>query len=214
MKIDKDTKLYASFSKKAGNFGCMVHNQSFDYYGLNCIYKSFSVNCIKDALLSMRVLDIKGAGISMPFKSKCIDYLDEISTDASTIGAVNTILNNSGKLVGYNTDYLSAVMKLKNYKHDLVIILGKGGYAKSVAFAANALSKNFEFVTRDSWSKLDQLRNHLIFNCTPVENISLHISNIFIDSLISTSSGKELSLIQANKQFNLYTGLNFPEHIK
>ena len=66
--IDKDTEIYCSFAEKAGNTGCQMMNTAFFYYGLNKIYKSFSVNNIEEAVNSVRTLNIKGFAITMPYK--------------------------------------------------------------------------------------------------------------------------------------------------
>ena len=66
--INKDTKLYGSFSIKAGNNGCKTFNACFDHYEMNAIYKSFSVTDIKDAVLSAKTLGFSGFAVSMPFK--------------------------------------------------------------------------------------------------------------------------------------------------
>ena len=60
MKINQDTLLYGSFAQKAGSKGCKLFNTCFDYYQLNAIYKSFSVDNIKQAVEAARTLDIKG----------------------------------------------------------------------------------------------------------------------------------------------------------
>ena len=65
--INKDTEIYCSFAKTAGNTGCQMMNTAFYYYGLNKIYKSFSVKSIRDAVHSVLILDIKGFAVSMPF---------------------------------------------------------------------------------------------------------------------------------------------------
>ena len=75
--INKDTKIYCSFAKEAGNVGCQVFNSAFNYYGLDSIYKSFSINNIKSAVDSVRTLDIKGFAVTMPFKIEVIDYFSD-----------------------------------------------------------------------------------------------------------------------------------------
>ena len=56
--MDKDTEIYCSFAEKAGNTGCRMMNTAFYFYGLNKIYKSFSVDNIEKAVDSVRTLDI------------------------------------------------------------------------------------------------------------------------------------------------------------
>ena len=75
--INKDTEIYCSFAEKAGNTGCQMMNSAFYYYGLNKIYKSFSVSNIEDAVYSVRTLGIKGFAITMPYKVEGLKYVDE-----------------------------------------------------------------------------------------------------------------------------------------
>ena len=77
--INKDTKIYCSFAKEAGNVGCKVFNSAFNYYGLDAIYKSFSINDIKSAVDAVRTLDIKGFAVSMPYKYKVLDFVYNVA---------------------------------------------------------------------------------------------------------------------------------------
>ena len=72
--INKDTEIYCSFAKEAGNTGCQMMNTAFYYYGLNKIYKSFSVDSIEDAVHSVKTLGIKGFAITMPYKIDVLNY--------------------------------------------------------------------------------------------------------------------------------------------
>tara|TARA_R110002096_G_scaffold407695_1_gene606369 strand:- start:449 stop:856 length:408 start_codon:yes stop_codon:yes gene_type:complete len=110
--INKETEIYCSFAKSSGNVGCQIMNTAFYYYGLNKIYKSFSVANIKDAVLSARYLNFSGFAITMPFKEEVLDYVDAMSEEVSWIGAANTVVNNSGKFEAYNTDYMAAIKYL------------------------------------------------------------------------------------------------------
>ena len=69
--IDKDTEIYCSFAEMAGNTGCQMMNTAFHYYGLNKIYKSFSVNSIRDAVASVLTLNIKGFAITLSIGILC-----------------------------------------------------------------------------------------------------------------------------------------------
>ena len=87
--INKDTEIYCSFAKKAGNTGCQMMNTAFYYYGLNKIYKSFSVDNIEDAVNSVRTLGIKGFAITMPYKIEVLNYVDVTDAAVSQIGAAS-----------------------------------------------------------------------------------------------------------------------------
>jgi len=208
--INKDTEIYCSFAKIAGNTGCQMMNSAFYYHGLNKIYKSFSVDNIEDAVNSVKTLNIKAFAITMPYKVEVLDYVDEMTDEVKGIGATNTIMNNDGVLKAYNTDYLSAQEILVDCVGKDLYILGSGGYSKAVKAAAESLNIKYEFITRNDWNEIDDIKDSVIYNCTPVENIKVDESNKFIDCIVTTETGKRLANIQASHQFKLYTGLEFP----
>ena len=211
--INKDTEIYCSFAETAGNTGCQMMNSAFYYYGLNKIYKSFSVSNIEDAVKSVKTLDIKGFAITMPYKTQvfeCMGVQDFCADNVVEIGAINTMLNDGGILTAYNTDYLAAKTVLSRYEGIDLYILGDGGYSWAVQYASKSLGYNPIVVTRENWDIIDNIQsNSITYNCTPVENISVK-SLYFIDCIVTTESGKELATLQASHQFKLYTGLDFP----
>ena len=98
MLINKDTKIYCSFSSNPGNNGCKFFNNKFQSHNINAIYKSFYSNNIKNSINAVKSLDIKGFAISMPFKVEVLNYVDEVSKEVKYIGAANTVINNNGYL--------------------------------------------------------------------------------------------------------------------
>ena len=214
--INKDTEIYCSFAQKAGNTGCQMMNSAFYYHRLNKIYKSFSIDNIGLAVEAVKTLNIKGFAITMPYKKQVLEHVDSMEDYVKEIGASNTVINKNGKLHAYNTDYLAALEYLsyynnKSYKDwNEFFILGNGGYAAAVKAAANKLNMKFTSITRDNWSKLNNISSSLIYNCTPVENLQLDPSNIFIDCIVTTDTGHKLATMQASHQYTLYTGLKFP----
>ena len=215
--VNKDTEIYCSFARQAGNTGCQMMNSAFYYYGLNKIYKSFSVDSIEKAVQAVRVLNIKGFAITMPYKIEVLQYVDDVPPFISDIGAANTVINTDGVLKAYNTDYNAAQTVLqRRLGHELTStpgslhILGNGGYAQAVKCAAKSIGYNPITVTRNNWADIKNIRNSIIYNCTPVEKIDTHSSNDFIDCIVTTKTGRELATIQASHQFKLYTDLKFP----
>jgi shikimate dehydrogenase len=102
--ISRETKLCMSLAARPGNFGTRFQNHLYGELGLDYIYKAFTTNDLSAAIQGSRVLGIRGCAISMPFKEACISMLDELDSSAAAIGSVNTIVNNEGRLHGYNTD--------------------------------------------------------------------------------------------------------------
>jgi len=93
---------------------------------------------LEKAMLGMKVLGIYGMNVTMPHKIGVIKYLDELDESARNVGAVNTILNRDGHLIGYNTDGIGALKALKAIDRDLikrkVVIIGAGGASRAISF--------------------------------------------------------------------------------
>lgn len=119
-----------------------MHNAMFEKLNLNYRYLAFEVEepQLKAAINGMKALGIRGFNVTIPYKVKVMDFLDEISEQAMEIGAVNTVVNQQGKLIGYNTDgegYVRSLLEetgidLNNKK---ILILGAGGAAKAIAYS-------------------------------------------------------------------------------
>ena len=210
--VNKDTEIYCSFAKTAGNTGCQMMNTAFHWYGLNKIYKSFSVDNIEDAVNSVRTLGIKGFAITMPYKEEVLKYVDTTDTAVSQIGAANTVINEDGILSAYNTDSYAAMAYLDLYDNRKPLyVIGNGGYAKAVKWAAKGSRFDVKNITRDNWDELFDIKDSIVYNCTPVDITDwIDKSNDFINCLVTTQTGIDLASLQASKQFELYTGLEFP----
>jgi shikimate dehydrogenase len=120
----------------------VIHNAAFNELGLNLVYVAFNVGVteLKDAILGAKTLGIHGLNITMPHKHSVMNYLDKINMTAKNIGAVNTILNKNGILIGYNTDGAGAMLALKENgictEEKKLVLLGAGGAAKAIAYQA------------------------------------------------------------------------------
>src|SRR3989338_9726500 len=136
----------------------------------------------------MRALGIKGMGVTIPHKRAVMTFLDEIDEGAKSIGAVNTIINEGGRLLGSNTDYKAAIRALKeatDIKGKKVILLGAGGAARGVLYGlqqegaetlllnrtkehAEKLAKEFgaDFGDLSQLSKISE--SDIVINTTPI----------------------------------------------
>ena len=136
--IGRDTRLCMSLSAKPGNAGSKLHNFLYDLYGLDYIYKSFSTTDLAAAVGGIRALNIRGCAISMPFKEAVIPMLDALEESARVIDSVNTIVNDDGRLTGYNTDYVAVRDLIERRGLDTsapFLLRGSGGMAKAVVAA-------------------------------------------------------------------------------
>mgnify|MGYP005827611067 CR=1 FL=1 len=217
MRINKNTQICISIAKQAGNFGTTLHNRAFQTTGVNFVYKACSVDDLENAILGIRALGIRGAGITMPYKTAALNHVDIVDETAKAVGATNTITNTNGVLCAYNTDVYSTGIVLSEHNSDRVLyVLGNGGFASAVKFSATKLGfKSVHTITRREWHELSNIRDSIVFNCTPVHDIQHVIdqSNIFLDCLTNTTNGARMAILQATLQFELYTGVKFPFEI-
>jgi shikimate dehydrogenase len=197
--IDKDTKIYCSFSSNPGNNGCVYFNTKFQQNGINAIYKSFYSDNIQKSIEAIKTLNFSGFAVSMPFKVEVLKYVDEIDLAAQEIGAANTIINVKGYLKAYNTDWVG-VSKFLLDKPKSLIILGNGGFSKAVQYACKSLNIDYQIITRNNWDKIPNLEGN-IFNATPID---VNIKGNFIDGRPFTPTGKIIAELQAEEQFKLY----------
>jgi shikimate dehydrogenase len=211
MKINKDTKIYGSFSNNPGNNGCVTFNDAFEKYNINAIYKSFYSTDAEKLIISVKHLNFSGFALSMPLKIEIMKYLDEIDIAALEIGAVNTVINKNNKLIGYNTDWLGvtkffeAEMNKINWNEKKLTILGNGGFSKAIQYACKKLNINYDIIVRENWNKIAELTN-VIFNATPV---NVQTKGFLIDGRPFTETGKYIASLQAKEQFYLYTGIKY-----
>lgn len=197
--INKDTKIYCSFSSNPGNNGCVYFNTKFQQNNINALYKSFYSDNIQKSIEAVKTLDISGFAISMPFKIEVLKYVDEIDLAAQEIGAANTIINKGGYLKAYNTDWMG-VRKFLLDSPKFLIILGNGGFSKAVQYACNSLNINYQVITRNNWSEIPNLEGN-IFNATPID---VQVKGNLIDGRPFTPTGKLIAELQAEEQFKLY----------
>ncbi len=133
--IGPATRLCMSLAARPGTFGSRFHNHLYAALGLDYVYKAFTTTDLAGAITGIRALGIRGCAVSMPFKEAVIPMLDGLRDSAAAIDSVNTIVNDDGTLLGYNTDY-SAVRTLIVPLPRLPFMLrGSGGMAKAVATA-------------------------------------------------------------------------------
>ncbi|WP_375196332.1 shikimate 5-dehydrogenase [Sphingobium sp.] len=135
--IGRDTRLCMSLSGRPGNAGSRLHNRLYEILGLDYVYKSFSTTDLPAAIGGIRALGIRGSAISMPFKEAVIPLIDALEQSARVIDSVNTIVNDGGRLSGYNTDYVAVRDLLEQRVASPLpfLLRGSGGMAKAVVAA-------------------------------------------------------------------------------
>lgn len=164
--ITGNTRVVALLgSPVAHSLSPLIHNASFAHAGLDAIYTTFDVSSAGAgaAIDGIRALGLAGANVTMPLKGAVIPHLDELTPEAELMGAVNTIVNDSGRLIGHNTDGAGALRAASEAGFDVVgkkvTIIGTGGAGSAIytqaAFAGASSISIFKMRT-DGFSETER----------------------------------------------------------
>jgi shikimate dehydrogenase len=144
-----------------------IQNYALEEMGIDCIYLAFDVvsENLRSSVNSVLTLSLKGINVTLPHKEKIIKYLDELSEEASIIGAVNTVVNDHGKLIGYNTDANGVLETLLPFKDKIsgtkVTVIGAGGSARAVIYTLLRYFKPEEInIINRTHQRADTLMNY------------------------------------------------------
>ena len=142
-----------------------MYNYWFDKFGIEYAYLAFdiSIDKTKDAIDALKAVGFRGANVTMPCKQEALKYMDELTPAAKAIGAINTIVNDNGRLIGYNTDGMGYTKNLERsgvaVKGKKIVLLGGGGAASAIAAQAalEGTAKISIFNLKDAfWDNLEK----------------------------------------------------------
>jgi len=167
-------KLDYSFSKE-------FFTDLFSENQIDASYENIEVADLSSWFEAKSFEDFSGFNVTIPYKTEIIPFLDELSDEAKVIGAVNTVKNVNGKLIGYNTDAFGFGQSIKpflNSNHERAMILGTGGASKAIAYVLKNIGLNVIFISRNPKSSnefgYDSINENMvnackmIVNCTPI----------------------------------------------
>ena len=170
MKIDGYTRLAAVVANPIKHsISPFIHNSAFQATETNGVYLAWEVKAtdLSETVANIRRYRMFGINLSMPYKEQVIPYLDQLSEEARLIGAVNTVVNQEGTLIGYNTDGKGFFKSLPSFRisRKRMVLLGAGGAAKAILAQAilDGVSHISVFVRSSSMEKtrpyLEKLQN-------------------------------------------------------
>ena len=170
MKIDGYTRLAAVVANPIKHsISPFIHNSAFEATNTNGVYLAWEVDEaeLAETVANIRRYQMYGINLSMPYKEQVIPYLDQLSEEACLIGAVNTVVNRKGTLIGYNTDGKGFFKSLPSFKISgkRLVLLGAGGAAKAILAQAilDGVSQISVFVRSSSMEKtrlyLEKIQN-------------------------------------------------------
>ncbi len=143
--MTKATKILGLIGRAVDySYSPLIHNTACRLLGLPYHYTIFNIAdpcMIGDAIRGAKALGIAGFNVTIPYKKTVVPFLDELSVEAASIQAVNTIVNDKGKLTGHNTDIAGFASPLLPYRESItgktVSIFGAGGAALAAIEAFN-----------------------------------------------------------------------------
>lgn len=179
-----------------------MHNSAFNTLGLNSVYVAFDIDpeSIEEATRAIRVMGIRGINITIPHKQTIIPYLDEVSPDAKLTGAVNTVKNENGKLLGYNTDvggFLRAIREDLDFSPEgnTLFLIGAGGAARAVLSAFCMNGGAVVYITDIIKDKALELANQFKAN---FQNITIETVELDNQNLIEQKLNEADILVNAS----------------
>lgn len=132
------------------SFSPKIHNACFKEFGLrHCGYTRTRLINGKDLKRTFLDLNLKGANVTVPHKESAYEMCDEVQGVAKSIGAVNTVVKENGRLIGYNTDAPGFAESLKAHGNfQKMLIIGGGGTAKALATVFKEEDRDLTVVNR------------------------------------------------------------------
>lgn len=176
-----DFKRYGLIGRKISySFSPEWFREKFKNENIQASYKLFDINQIQQFPSVFLTPGLKGLNVTIPYKEEIMVFMDDLSPEAETIGAVNTIAFKGDRLIGHNTDWIGfrdSLSPLLQEHHNRALILGTGGSAKAVKFALEWLNIPYQSVSRQPgaadfiYTDLNEyiISEHpLIINTTPL----------------------------------------------
>jgi shikimate dehydrogenase len=126
-----------------------MHNAAFHALDLDWTYELLEVDAaeLPKAIVGLRAPDVAGANVTIPYKQAVMEHLDGVDPEALRARAVNTIVNENGRLVGTNTDVPAIRVAIDQVgvepRGANVVILGTGGSARASAVALEGAHLTF-----------------------------------------------------------------------
>lgn len=176
----------------------IIQNSAFSALGMKSFYFLFRVPSadLKASIESLRSIGIAGFNVTIPHKISILKYLDKLDQTAFKVNAVNTVKNDEGKLIGYNTDLYGFIQPLYerkvNFKGIKVLIIGAGGAAYAIMTALSYEKGISEVIvvnrSSDNASKLLQHGLKLGLNCHGENFKNLSTFTLRSDLIINATS--------------------------
>ena len=203
----------------------LMHNYFFKKKGIDECYGRFCLKEGSEIIEKFKELKIKGANVTVPHKEWAYKLCDEVRGIAKEIEAVNTLVKEGEKVIGYNTDAPGFLEAVRDFEYKKPLIIGAGGTAKALSLVLpkadilNRSQNRLEYFKKKgkktfTWNEIDKYDYDLIINTTSagLNDENLPAPKEIINRLFSNAKyavdviyGKETPFLKKAKEFNLKT---------
>ena len=202
----------------------LMHNYFFKKMNLNHCYTRYLLEDGSKIMETFKNLKINGANVTVPHKEWAYKLADEVRGVAKEMGAVNTLVLENNKVIGYNTDGPGSMEVISEFDYKKPLIIGAGGTARAISYLlkadiVNRSEKRLEFFKKKgfntyTWDNFEYKDYDLIINTTSAglkdENLPMPkemLEKIFKNAryAVDVVYGKETQFLKMAKEFNLIT---------
>lgn len=140
---------------------------AFDHHNLDVRYEAWATTPaeLQERIMGLRDEKYLGANVTVPHKEAVLAVLDEIEEVAAMVGAVNTIINRNGRLIGHNTDAIAFLQALSSIGfdplHKRALLLGSGGSARAAAMAMGQQGLDHLFISNRTEARARRLASQV-----------------------------------------------------
>lgn len=194
MKVTGKTSLVGIFGDPVSHsLSPLMHNAAYEAMGLDICYVPLHVvhDDLNSAIAGLKAMGFLGVNVTVPHKVAVVPLLDRLDETAARVGAVNTIVNENGSLVGYNTDGAGFIRSLEeeaavDYGGLSVLIFGAGGAARAIGLALAEKGVSAINIINRSHARADGFRDMLI-NAFPSLPVTVRGLDEEYDDLVTVS---------------------------
>jgi len=203
----------------------LMHNYFLKKAGIKECYGRYRLENGAEIIEKFKELKIKGANVTVPHKEHAFRLADEVRGIAKEIGAVNTLVEENGKIIGYNTDAPGFLEAVKEFDYKSVLIIGAGGTAKALSLVLpeadilNRSEKRLSYFKEKNknaftWESICRFEYDLVINTTSAGlcDNSLPADERILKELFSNAKyavdviyGKETPFLKLAKKYGLKT---------
>ena len=179
--INAKTNLIGIIGNPVGHsLSPIIHNYLFELLDLNYAYLAFDVqpDLLADAVHGLIALGARGFNVTVPHKEKIMTLVDHVEKNAQIIGAINTILVENNKTIGYNTDVTGFKKSIEEAgfctQDKIVTVLGAGGAARAAIIGLIELgAKEVNIINRNEEKTQVIIDSYKVNGINNIKNVSL-----------------------------------------